>query len=47
MVVPALLYESECCTIRKRDMQKLKTAEMRFIRSVNGYKNWVKLGMNI
>jgi hypothetical protein len=30
MAVPTLLYESECWTMRKRDMQKLKAAEMRF-----------------
>jgi hypothetical protein len=36
MAVPALLYESKYCTIRNRVIQKLNTAEMRFIRSVNG-----------
>lgn len=31
------LYVSECWTVRKIHFQKLQTAEMRFLRSVNGY----------
>jgi hypothetical protein len=36
MAVPMLLYGSKCLTKRERDMQKLGTAEMRFLRSVRG-----------
>jgi hypothetical protein len=38
MAFATLLYGSECWEIRKRDMQKLKTVEMQFLKSVKGYK---------
>jgi hypothetical protein len=43
MVVPTLLYGSECWTMRKRDTQTLQAAEMRFLRSVKGYTRLDKI----
>jgi len=34
---PVLIYSSETWVTTKRDMTRLEAAEMRFLRSVNGY----------
>jgi hypothetical protein len=38
MVIPTLLYGSECWTLTKRQKSRLKAAKMRFLRSVAGYR---------
>jgi hypothetical protein len=38
MVIPTLLYGSECWTLTKRQIRRLEAAEMRFLRSVAGYR---------
>jgi hypothetical protein len=38
MAIPTPLYGSECWTLAKRQKSKLEAAEMRFLRSVAGYR---------
>jgi hypothetical protein len=38
LAVPALLYGSECWTLAKQQLQQIKSSEMRFLRSVSGYR---------
>jgi hypothetical protein len=38
MAMPTLLYGSECWTLTKRQKSRLEAAEMRFLRSVAGYR---------
>jgi hypothetical protein len=38
MAMPALLYSSECWTLTKIQKSRLEAAEMRFLRSVAGYR---------
>jgi hypothetical protein len=38
MAIPTLLYGSECWTLTKRQKSRLKAAEMRFLRSMTGYR---------
>ena len=40
---PTLLYGSETWVTTKRDMTRLEAAEMRFLRSVNGYTRLDKI----
>jgi len=40
---PSLLYGSETWVTTKRDMTRLKAAEMRFLRSVKGYTRLDKI----
>jgi len=39
---PTLLYGSETWVTTTRDMTRLESAKMRFLRSVAGYKDWTK-----
>jgi hypothetical protein len=36
MAVPVLMYGSEAWTIKKRDISRIQSAEMKFLRSVKG-----------
>jgi hypothetical protein len=36
MAVPVLMYGSEARTIKKRDISRIQSAEMKFLRSVKG-----------
>jgi hypothetical protein len=36
--VPALLYGSKCYTLTKQQLQQIESSEMRFLRSVAGYR---------
>jgi hypothetical protein len=38
MAIPTLLYGSDCWTLTKRQKRKLEAAEIRFLRSVAGYR---------
>jgi hypothetical protein len=38
MAIPTLLHGSECWTLTKRQKSRLEAAEMRFLRSVAGYR---------
>jgi hypothetical protein len=38
MAIPTFLYGSECWTLTKRQRSRLEAAEMRFLRSVAGYR---------
>jgi hypothetical protein len=38
MAIPTLLYGSECWTLTKRQKSRLEVSEMRFLRSVAGYR---------
>jgi hypothetical protein len=38
MAIPTRLYGSECWTLTKRQKSRLEAAEMRFLRSVAGYR---------
>jgi hypothetical protein len=38
MTIPTLLYGSECWTLTRRQKSRLEAAEMRFLRSVAGYR---------
>jgi len=40
---PTLLYDSETWVTTTRDMTRLEAAEMRFLRSVKGYKRLDKI----
>jgi hypothetical protein len=39
MAIPTLLYGSECWTLTKRQKSRLEAAEMRFLRSVKGFRS--------
>jgi hypothetical protein len=36
--VPSLLYDGEFCTLSKQQLQQIGLSEMRFLRSVTGYR---------
>jgi hypothetical protein len=36
--VPAVLYGSKCWTLTKQQLQQIESSEMRFVRSVAGYR---------
>jgi hypothetical protein len=38
MAIPTLLYGLECWTLTKRQKSRLEAEEMRFLRSVAGYR---------
>jgi hypothetical protein len=38
LAVPALLYGSECWTLTKQQLEQTEPSEMRFLRSVAGYR---------
>ncbi|KDR12736.1 hypothetical protein L798_12533 [Zootermopsis nevadensis] len=38
MAVPSLLYDAECWTLTKLQKQRIEVAEMKFVRSIAGYK---------
>jgi hypothetical protein len=38
LAVPAVLYGSECWTLTKQQLQQVESSEMRFLRSVAGYR---------
>jgi hypothetical protein len=38
LAVPVLLYGSECWTLTKQQLQQIESPEMRFLRSVAGYR---------
>jgi hypothetical protein len=38
LALPALLHGSEYCTLTKQQLQENKSSEMRFLRSVAGYR---------
>jgi hypothetical protein len=36
MAVPVLMYGSEASTIKKKDISRIQSAEMKFLRSIKG-----------
>jgi hypothetical protein len=44
LAVTALLYGSECWTSTKQQLQQIKSSEMRFLMSVEGYRRVDKKG---
>jgi hypothetical protein len=42
LAVPSLLYGSECWYLTKQQFQQFESSEMRFLRSVAGYREMYK-----
>jgi hypothetical protein len=42
LAVPTVLYGNECWILSKEQLQQTELSEMRFLRSVAGYKKYIK-----
>jgi hypothetical protein len=42
LAVPTVLYGNECWILSKEQLQQNELSEMRFLRSVAGYKKYIK-----
>jgi hypothetical protein len=42
LAVPSVLYDRECWTLTKQQLQQTESSEMRFLRSVAGYRRMDK-----